>query len=117
MLFKEVDIRQIRIMVSESWESNEVSPVVVPDNYPDRVPRLQCRQKELRHRQQTPCCEELSVWEESSCWVCRSDHLKGGNGKERGTRRPVDHVFHIQQSTDWYVHIRKPSKMEKNQVR
>ena len=54
-------IRQIRIMISESWGTNEVSPVVVLDSYLDRISRLQDMQRERRQRQQSPYCEELKI--------------------------------------------------------
>lgn len=60
-LFKEMVIRQIRIMISESWGTNEVSPVVVLDSYLDRISRLQDMQREMRQRQQSPYCEELKI--------------------------------------------------------
>ena len=59
--FKEMVIRQIKIMISESWGTNEVSPVVVLDIYLDRISRLQDMQSERRQRQQSPYCEELKV--------------------------------------------------------
>ena len=48
--FKEMVIRQIKIMISESWGTNEVSPVVVLDIYLDRISRLQDMQRERRQR-------------------------------------------------------------------
>lgn len=59
--FKEMVIRQIKIMISKSWGTNEVSPVVVLDIYLDRISRLQDMQRERRQRQQSPYCEELKV--------------------------------------------------------
>lgn len=48
-----MDIRQLRIIISKRQVTNEISPVVAPDNY-----------LAVRQRQQTPYTEELTVWED-----------------------------------------------------
>ena len=66
--------------------------------------------RKRRQRQQSPYCEELKSRNNQVVRMCRREHWRGGNCRERGSWRPVDSVFHIQQSTDEYIDVRKLSK-------
>lgn len=61
MVFKVLDITQWRTVIPERWETNKVSPMIIPPYCLERVSRPQHRVRNLSEAQLIPWVEEIKL--------------------------------------------------------